>query len=52
MELALSSADVRRIVASRKMAVLLGIESGFDQDGDIDILHPWYRLVTGLYESL
>jgi membrane dipeptidase len=26
------------------MAVLLGIESGFDQDGDIDILRLWYRL--------
>lgn len=44
MELALTSADVRRIVASGKMAVLLGIESGFDQDGDIDILRLWYRL--------
>src|SRR5262245_50881670 len=31
MELALTSADVRRIVASGRMAVLLGIESGFDQ---------------------
>ena len=44
MELALTSADVRRIVASGKLAVLLGIESGFDQDGDIDILRLWYRL--------
>jgi membrane dipeptidase len=44
MELALTSADVRRIVASGKMAVLLGIESGFDQDGDVDILRLWYRL--------
>ena len=44
MELALTGADVRRIVASGKMAVLLGIESGFDQDGDIDILRLWYRL--------
>lgn len=44
MELALSSADVRRIVASGKMAVLLGIESGFDQDGDINILRLWHRL--------
>src|SRR6478609_209592 len=30
MELALTSSDVRRIVASGKMAVILGIESGFD----------------------
>lgn len=44
MELALSAADVRRIVASGKMAVLLGIEAGFDQDGDVDILRLWYRL--------
>ena len=33
MELALSDDDVRRIVASGKMAVLLGIEFGFDQVG-------------------
>ena len=44
MELALTSADVRRIVASGKMAVILGMEAGFDQEGDIDILHLWYRL--------
>lgn len=44
MELALTSADARRIVASGKMAVFLGIESGWDQDGDIDILRLWYRL--------
>lgn len=44
MELALTSADVRRIVASGKTAVLLGVEAGFDQDGDLDILRLWYRL--------
>src|SRR6185436_5290200 len=44
MELALTSADVRRIVASGKMAVILSIEAGFDQDGDIDILRLWHRL--------
>lgn len=44
MELALTSADVRRIVASGKMAVMLSIEAGFDQEGDIDILRLWYRL--------
>ena len=38
MELALTSADVRRIVAGGKLAVNLGIEFGFDQEGDIDIL--------------
>jgi membrane dipeptidase len=44
MELALTAADVRRIAAKGKMAVMLGIEAGFDQDGDIDILRLWYRL--------
>ena len=44
MELALTAADVRRIVASGKLAVILGIESGFDQEGDLDILRLWYRL--------
>src|SRR5215469_152900 len=44
MGLALTSADVRRIVANGKLAVLLGIESGFDQDGDIDMLRMWHRL--------
>jgi Zn-dependent dipeptidase, microsomal dipeptidase homolog len=43
-ELALSGADVRRIVANGKLAVVLGIEAGFDQDGDVDILRLWYRL--------
>jgi membrane dipeptidase len=44
MELALSSADVRRITASGKLAVILSIEAGFDQEGDIDILRLWHRL--------
>jgi membrane dipeptidase len=44
MELALTADDVRRIAAKGKMAVMLGIEAGFDQDGDIDILRLWYRL--------
>jgi membrane dipeptidase len=44
MELALTSADVRRITAGGKMAVILGIEAGFDQEGDVDILRLWHRL--------
>jgi membrane dipeptidase len=44
MELALTAADVRRIVANGKLAVILGIESGFDQEGDLDILRLWHRL--------
>ena len=44
MELALTSANVRRIISKGKLAVLLGVEAGFDQDGDIDILRLWHRL--------
>jgi membrane dipeptidase len=44
MELALTSADVRRITATGKLAVILSIEAGFDQDGDMDILRLWHRL--------
>jgi len=44
MELALNSADVRRITAAGKLAVILSIEAGFDQEGDIDILRLWHRL--------
>src|SRR5262245_34579258 len=38
MELALSSADVRRIAGSGKMAVILALEGGFDTEGDLDVL--------------
>jgi membrane dipeptidase len=44
MVLALTAADIRRIDATGKMAVVLGIESGFDQEGDLDVLRLWYRL--------
>lgn len=44
MEVALSSADARRIVASGRMAVFLGVESGWDHDGDLDVLRALYRL--------
>jgi membrane dipeptidase len=44
MELALTAADVRRITAAGKLAVILSIEAGFDQEGDIDILRLWHRL--------
>jgi membrane dipeptidase len=43
MELALTPADVRRIVASRKMAVILGLEAGWDFEGDLDILRLLHR---------
>ena len=44
MELALSSADVRRIVGSGKMAVILALEGGPDMEGDLDVLRLFYRL--------
>lgn len=50
MELALTPADVRRLVASGKMAVILRIEAGFDQEGDIDVLWLWHRLGVRLIQ--
>jgi membrane dipeptidase len=44
MELALSSADVRRIVAQKKLAVVLALEGGFDMEGDLDVLRLFARL--------
>jgi membrane dipeptidase len=37
-------------VASGKLAVILGIESGFDQQGDLDVLRLWYRLGVRLVQ--
>jgi membrane dipeptidase len=44
MELALNSADVRRIVAKGKMAHILGFEGGFDMDGDLQVLRFFHRV--------
>ena len=44
MDVALSAADARRIVASGRMAVFMGVESGWDHEGDIDVLRALYRL--------
>jgi membrane dipeptidase len=44
MGLALSGADARRIVDSGRMAVFLGVEAGFDHEGDCDVLRALYRL--------
>lgn len=44
MELALSTADIRRIVGSGKMAVILSLEGGFDMEGDLDVLRLFHRL--------
>ena len=44
MELALSAADIRRIVGSGKTAVIMALEGGFDMEGDLDVLRLFYRL--------
>jgi membrane dipeptidase len=44
MAIALSPADARRIVGSGRMAVFIGCESGFDHEGDGDVLDAFYRL--------
>jgi membrane dipeptidase len=44
MALALTSDDIRAIVASGRLAVVLGVESGFDHEGDLDVLRAFYRL--------
>ena len=50
MELALSAADVRRIVGSGRLAVILGFEGGFDMEGDLDVLRLFYRLGVRLMQ--
>lgn len=42
--LALTVADARRLVAEGRIAVFLGIEAGFDQEGDPEVLRALYRL--------
>lgn len=44
MAVALSVADARNIIAGGRMAVFLGCESGFDHEGDPDVLAALYRL--------
>lgn len=44
MGVALSAADARRLVADGRMAVFLGVEAGFDHEGDPDVLRALYRL--------
>ncbi len=44
MELALTVADIRRIVGSGKTAVILALEGGFDMEGDLDVLRLFHRL--------
>lgn len=44
MGVALGVQDARRIIAAGRMAVFLGSESGFDHEGDLDVLASMYRL--------
>jgi membrane dipeptidase len=44
MGIALSPDDARRIIRSGRMAVFIGCESGFDHEGDPDVLEAFYRL--------
>jgi membrane dipeptidase len=44
MALALGVDDVRRIVASDRLAVILSTEAGFDQEGDVEVIAALYRL--------
>lgn len=44
MELALTTADARRIVGDGKIAVILSLEGGFDMEGDLDVLRLFHRL--------
>jgi membrane dipeptidase len=44
MAVALSVEDARRIADSGRMAVFLSCESGWDMEGDLDVLRAFYRL--------
>ena len=44
MGVAVSGADARRLAAEGKIAVFLGVEAGFDHEGDPDVLRALYRL--------
>lgn len=44
MGIVLRAGDARKIVASGKMAVVLSVESGFDHEGDLDVLRSLFRL--------
>lgn len=50
MELALTSSDVRRIVAGGKVAVILALEGNPDLEGDLDVLRLFYRLGVRVVE--
>lgn len=44
MGIVLRAGDARKIIAAGKMAVVLSVESGFDHEGDLDVLRALFRL--------
>ena len=44
MGLVLHAGDAARVVAAGKLAVVLSVESGFDHEGDLDVLRSLFRL--------
>jgi membrane dipeptidase len=44
MAIVTDTAQARRVVGSGRMAVFLGSESGWDHEGDLDVLGAFYRL--------
>ena len=52
MELALTSADVRRIVGDGKMAAILALEGGFDTEGDLNVLRLFHRLGVRMIQPI
>jgi membrane dipeptidase len=44
MAIVTTTADARRVIGSGRMAVFLGSESGWDHEGDLDVLGAFYRL--------
>src|SRR5262245_37832978 len=44
MAIVTTTAEARRVIESGRMAVFLGCESGWDHEGDLDVLGAFYRL--------
>jgi membrane dipeptidase len=44
MAIVTTTAEARRVVGSGRMAVFLGSESGWDHEGDLDVLGAFHRL--------
>ena len=50
IELALNGSDITRIVKTGKIAAVLDLEGSFDLDGDLALLHQFYRLGLRSYQ--